>query len=383
MENFPFEAGKSGTSGRDGYTRCVDWMRRSSKPGEPSRRAFSRRLIAFGVATLGWSLAPLSSSVAWAFPAEVEVVAKVSIGKNPKLIVRAFQPALKAVVNLRRDDGKTFNFSLGNIDAGAVKELRLDGRMGRFSYNGEMVAIVGDEKMESPLTFETVVAKPITIQVSRRDLDLENKKLEIFTNRSVSTAQLEVIGLSGHPMEETTVNVEDWAATKPIVLGWQHASPDELVHLEVRVEDEDGFFNAVRLTPWQVSIPHEEVLFATGSAKISSDEVPKLSDSLEQIKRALERYSQIRGVQLFIAGHTDTQGSSASNLNLSRRRAQAIAAWFVENRVDIPVHFEGFGESALKVKTEDEVDEPQNRRVDYILGVEPPSLRGGSWKRLN
>lgn len=320
---------------------------------------------------------------AQAFPAELEVIAKVSIGKHPRIIVRAFQPALEAVVKLKREDGQIFNFSLGNIDAGTVRELRLDGRGGRHSYEGVMSALVDEERMESPLSFETVVAEPISIQVSRRDLDLEKKKLQIFTNRKVSTAELTVIGLSGHPIEQATKQVENWASGVPILLEWKHASREDLMRLEVRVEDADGFYNAIQLTPWQVEIPHEEVLFATASAKIAEEEVPKLEESLKRVKDALLRYTEIKGVQLFIAGHTDTRGSAAHNLDLSRRRAQAIAAWFVQSDVKIPVHFEGFGEAALKVKTEDEVDEAQNRRVDYILSVEAPELARGGWKRLN
>jgi outer membrane protein OmpA-like peptidoglycan-associated protein len=125
------------------------------------------------------------------------------------------------------------------------------------------------------------------------------------------------------------------------------------------------------------------VLFRTGSAEIDASQEPKLDESLKQIGDALKKYAQIQGVQLFIAGHTDTQGGPAYNRNLSRSRARAIAAWFLERGLPLKVSYEGFGESLQKVKTKDEVDEPRNRRVDYILGVEAPPLRGGTWKRLN
>ena len=40
-----------------------------------------------------------------------------------------------------------------------------------------------------------------------------------------------------------------------------------------------------------------------------------------------------------------------------------------------------------KVKTRDEVDEPRNRRVDYMLGIEPPRFKKSnttpSWKRAD
>ena len=48
------------------------------------------------------------------------------------------------------------------------------------------------------------------------------------------------------------------------------------------------------------------------------------------------------------------------------------------------IAYEGMGESAPLVKTADEVDEPKNRRVDYILALEPPAAKSGtiSWKAL-
>jgi outer membrane protein OmpA-like peptidoglycan-associated protein len=341
---------------------------------QASRRTF---------ALLAWLLAAfLATGSAHAFPAEVQIVAKVSVGKNPKLIVNGLEAATKAEIKLTRSDGKTFHFPLGTISPGTIREINLDGRAGRHTYTGAMTAVVDGSSVDSPLEFETVVAHPISIQANRENLDFEKRRLEIFINRRVSSIELKVIGLNGQAIEESTHKVDVWTQGEPIVLHWKHAQKADLMRLEVRAEDEDGFYSAVELTPWQVEIPHEEVLFGTGSAKIEHVEVTKLEDSLVRVTDALRRYAQIRGVQLFIAGHTDTQGSAAYNLNLSRRRAQAIAAWFVENKVAIPVWYAGFGESALKVKTADEVDEPRNRRVDYILSVDPPAVTR-AWTRLN
>jgi outer membrane protein OmpA-like peptidoglycan-associated protein len=77
-------------------------------------------------------------------------------------------------------------------------------------------------------------------------------------------------------------------------------------------------------------------------------------------------------VRLYIAGHTDTVGDAGYNLRLSRLRAQAIARWFRQRGLRIPIGWEGFGESAPLIATADNVDEPRNRRVDYILSVDEP-----------
>jgi outer membrane protein OmpA-like peptidoglycan-associated protein len=68
------------------------------------------------------------------------------------------------------------------------------------------------------------------------------------------------------------------------------------------------------------------------------------------------------------------------NLGLSRKRAQSIAGWFRKSGLHIPIAFEGFGEQALGIATADNIDEPRNRRVDYILSVEDPVLRATDFR---
>ena len=73
-------------------------------------------------------------------------------------------------------------------------------------------------------------------------------------------------------------------------------------------------------------------------------------------------------VKLFIAGYTDTVGTPADNRKLSLERARAIAAWFRDRGLPLPIEYAGFGEEVLRVKTPDETDNAANRRADYIVG---------------
>ena len=82
-------------------------------------------------------------------------------------------------------------------------------------------------------------------------------------------------------------------------------------------------------------------------------------------------------VRLFIAGHTDTVGGSADNRKLSLDRARAIAAWFRDRGLPLPIAYAGFGEDALKVKTRRQHRQAANRRADYIVGVEEPMVARG------
>ncbi len=158
--------------------------------------------------------------------------------------------------------------------------------------------------------------------------------------------------------------------------------------IEVRVTAKNNAYQAVWLIPWSVKIEHKEVRFDTNKAVIKDSEVPSLKDSLDKIKEVLHKVEGkgLGTITLFVAGHTDTRGSDEHNMTLSRARAEAIAGWFQKQGLCIPIAYEGFGETALKKLTADEVDEPVNRRADYILSVEPPVIKKGAtpaWKLMS
>ena len=156
----------------------------------------------------------------------------------------------------------------------------------------------------------------------------------------------------------------------------------------MRITAKNNAYQAVALIPWFVRIDHKEVKFDTNKAVIRDSEVASLKESLTKIKEVLQKVEGkgLGTITLFIAGHTDTRGTAEHNMTLSRSRAEAIAAWFQKQGLCIPIAYEGFGETALKKVTADEVDEQANRRVDYILSVEPPVIKKGAtpaWKLMS
>ena len=57
----------------------------------------------------------------------------------------------------------------------------------------------------------------------------------------------------------------------------------------------------------------------------------------------------------------------------------AIARWFKAHGYPGKIYYQGFGESDPAVSTADGVDEPRNRRVDYVVASQAP---GGGWTLL-
>ena len=138
--------------------------------------------------------------------------------------------------------------------------------------------------------------------------------------------------------------------------------------------------------PWSLEIPHEDINFDTNEHTIRPDEQPKVDKAYDEMGDVVTRYSKYVEVRLYIAGYTDTVGARGDNQGLSGRRARSIAQAFRTKGFSGPIYYQGFGEDALAVPTEDGVDMEANRRAVYLLASRPPvpspEFPRGHWKKL-
>jgi outer membrane protein OmpA-like peptidoglycan-associated protein len=227
---------------------------------------------------------------------------------------------------------------------------------------------------------------PLQIELDREKVDLTRHRLELKLSRDAAKVTIKVTGDSGAVLADQAHEFGGQKAGTPLVVTWSPSREEPVARIEIFAYDTEGYYKGVALTPWSVSIPHEEVNFATGSSQIEASERPKLEASYTKIADAATKHESLGRVTLYVAGHTDTVGDAASNLKLSRQRALAIATWFRKRGLKIGVAYEGFGESSLLVKTGDEVDEARNRRADYILSLDDPTFKASgvtpAWKRV-
>jgi outer membrane protein OmpA-like peptidoglycan-associated protein len=241
----------------------------------------------------------------------------------------------------------------------------------------------------SVLATRARAASALHVQVDKAKVDLKLHRLEVKMSHPAGKVKITVVGESGATLADEEQDFTGRAAGTPLVVTWSPSSDEPIATIDVHAFDTQGAWVGVQISPWFVSIPHEDVNFKTGVADIEDAETPKLEAAFAKLTEVLAKDAahghQHPGITLFIAGHTDTVGTAASNLKLSQARARAIAAWFHKRGVRLPIAFEGFGETALAVSTADNVDEPRNRRVDYVLSDEPPRYGGGlppAWKRI-
>lgn len=87
---------------------------------------------------------------------------------------------------------------------------------------------------------------------------------------------------------------------------------------------------------------------------------------LALLDEILEALRQFPDISIEIAGHTDDQGSDDYNLDLSRRRAEAVLAYVVANG-ESPDRFVviGYGETRPRVDNTTAENRARNRRIEF------------------
>ena len=100
--------------------------------------------------------------------------------------------------------------------------------------------------------------------------------------------------------------------------------------------------------------------------QFDSEELTEESRKLvSQVQQTLKAYP---APQVTVVGHTDTIGTSVSNVELGLRRANAVRERLVETGLDgSAINVTSHGEATLLVPTADDVSEPMNRRVEITV----------------
>ena len=92
------------------------------------------------------------------------------------------------------------------------------------------------------------------------------------------------------------------------------------------------------------------------------------------VDQAAHNAGPAKVTQLTVTGHTDTVGSDAYNMRLSRRRAESVAAQLEKDGIpSSEISIVAKGKRDLLVPTADGVKEPQNRRVQIVYEGGPTS----------
>lgn len=106
------------------------------------------------------------------------------------------------------------------------------------------------------------------------------------------------------------------------------------------------------------------VNFKTGSAELTADS----SGALNKVAEISKQYPDLK---LRVEGHTDSQGSDATNQQLSQRRADSVKTYLTQQG-GVPegqIMSVGFGEAQPVASNDTSEGRAQNRRVEFIYVI--------------
>src|ERR1019366_3102930 len=123
------------------------------------------------------------------------------------------------------------------------------------------------------------------------------------------------------------------------------------------VSDADGWAQQINQSG-RVSV--YGINFDTGKSTVRPDSEPALNE-LVKLLQANTSWAMV------VAGHTDNVGTKATNLALSRERAQSVISWLSVHGVDgARLGPAGFGDPRPIAENKDEESRQKNRRVDLV-----------------
>lgn len=130
-----------------------------------------------------------------------------------------------------------------------------------------------------------------------------------------------------------------------------------------------------------ITVP-SAMMFATDKADILPGAKKKLTDIANAVKEiSAERSPQDKGRMIMLNGYTDDTGSDQHNMDLSKRRAEAVRTFFTKQGIDDSmIETEGKGESDPVGDNKTKEGRAENRRVEIVITPPAGGGAGGTMK---
>ncbi len=275
-------------------------------------------------------------------------------------------------VKIKRNSKNFINKKYKNIVANEKKTIIIKQKEGAYNYSVTLNSKdKNNKKINNSFKFKGIKLNDLDIYLVKKDIDLENSYIKLSSNRKIVKADIEVYDLEKKVIFKNSIDYKK-PKKKNIKINWEKMNSGNISSIQIKIYDKYQFWSGLELNPFSVDIPHEDIVFESNKFEIDKSQVYKIKNTFKELKKAMDKYGKNLTLNLYIAGYTDTVGSSKDNLILSRNRAKSIAKAFRKLGLKIPIYYQGFGEEVLFVKTKDNVDEEKNRRAVYILSTHKP-----------
>ena len=326
---------------------------------------------------------------AWAW--QYTVSNEVKPGQSAELSLVAPSTLKEVVVTLRSDRSKgVITKRLKQLSASKPTSIKFKPPKDVSHWVVEVKGQSSEGPEQVVFEFDVLSAGPMQIKFFNEESSLEEGRLIFQCSRPLDRVELEAFGDNGELQWEDKVSVKKIKGGRLEAIF--QAREETPRRLEIKAVDTVGTWQSFRVVRWYAELPHEDVLFSSGDAEVSSDELSKLKKAALLVEDEIGRFRKAMGdpnaqvdLQLYVAGYTDTVGDRAKNVKLSSARALSISKSFRQLGVDIQIKYIGYGEEGLLVKTDDSTDEPRNRRAAYIVANSAPIgpyFPSGNWRNL-
>lgn len=137
-------------------------------------------------------------------------------------------------------------------------------------------------------------------------------------------------------------------------------------NIEVTAADSAGrntLNHDVYLTPLAVgeAIALSKIYFATSEYNLLPESFTELNQIVETMKDNPE-------LGISVEGHTDNVGDPEKNIELSKKRAEAVKGYLIKNGIDAKrIEAKGWGSTKLLTKSTNEEERRKNRRVELVI----------------
>ena len=298
--------------------------------------------------------------------------------------------ALQSAYKARSDENAALKAKLAELEgslkksAGTVDTCNTE----IIDLKGKLTALDG-EKKSSLIALDTNAKELATLKKSCKELGAAND--DLAKKLAAATADKDKDGILDHSDKcpfttaGTTVNAMGCAddSDKDGVVDANDKCPTSPVGSHVNAEgcpkikdaDNDGVADASDLCPTSAigstvnefgceptaNITLDGVNFLTGSSSLTAESLPILDAAAATIVKN-------PSIQLEISGHTDNQGGSALNKNLSQRRANTVMIHLIKRGVEAgKLVSKGYGDQNPIADNATNAGRKTNRRVELKI----------------
>ena len=216
-------------------------------------------------------------------------------------------------------------------------------------------------------TSRVTAAFVISLGISAFSLHKISEASVIWVNNQIKPSNQVEQNANLHLAQNQTDNCQQSGAedAKTLDLGDKAASASDIVGFFKSSDCTGPLTRQIKKKTELTSSPKKlsmQINFEFNSARLT----PAGRRALQPVGEALAA-NELRNKRFIIEGHTDAKGKASYNLTLSKRRAQAVKQYLVNNFAMDPSHLVAVGKGSSELLNSAAPDAPENRRVVIAL----------------